>query len=204
MLFQGANCFHKCTLEVVTDAHNLSGSLHLSSKRPLCSNEFIKGKSWKLNYTVVQCGFKACVSLSCNGIFNFIQRVSQCNLCCHLGNGIAGCLTCQCRRTAYTGVYFNHTIFKAGGMKRKLHVTSSGNLKLIDDVQCRGTKHLIFFITQGLGRCNYDTVPGVNTHRINIFHITYGNAVACTIPHHFIFDFLPSCNTAFYQNLPHT
>ncbi len=43
----------------------------------------------------------------------------------------------------------------------------------------------------------------MHTHRIDIFHITYGDTVAGAVPHHLILDFLPSRNAAFHQNLSH-
>ena len=43
----------------------------------------------------------------------------------------------------------------------------------------------------------------MDPHRINVFHVTYGNAVSLCITHYLVLDFLPASNTAFYQNLPH-
>ncbi len=43
----------------------------------------------------------------------------------------------------------------------------------------------------------------MHAHRIDIFHITYGNAVACAVPHHLILNLFPSCDAAFHQNLSH-
>ena len=37
-----------------------------------------------------------CIGFMGDGIGNFIQRVSQCNFSCHLGDGITGRLGCQC------------------------------------------------------------------------------------------------------------
>ena len=42
------------------------------------------------------------------------------------------------------------------------------------------------------------------TNRIQVFHITNGDAVACTVTHYFVLDFFPSGDTSFYQNLAHT
>ena len=43
----------------------------------------------------------------------------------------------------------------------------------------------------------------MDTHRINIFHITDSNHVSRTVAHYFILYFLPSGNTALHQNLAH-
>ena len=41
-------------------------------------------------------------------------------------------------------------------------------------------------------------------YRVNVFHITYGDAVAYAVTHYFIFDFLPAGNTSFHQNLSYS
>ena len=42
------------------------------------------------------------------------------------------------------------------------------------------------------------------TNRIQVFHITNGDAVACTVTHYFVLDFFPSGDTSLYQNLAYT
>ena len=89
-------------------------------------------------------------------------------------------------------------------MQCKLYVTSSRNLQLTDNVQRRSTEHLILFISKGLGRSYYNTVTGMDADRIDIFHVTYGNTVSCTVAHNFVLDFFPAADTSFYQNLSDT
>ena len=89
-------------------------------------------------------------------------------------------------------------------MKSILYVTSTCNIQFTNDIQCGGTKHLILFISQRLRWSYYDTVSCMDTHRINIFHITYCNAVSISVTHYLILDLFPSCNTAFYKDLTYT
>ena len=89
MLLQGAYSLHKSTFKIGTDTHNLTCSLHLSSKGSLCGNELIKRKSWYLNYHIVKCRLKACKCSSCNGILNLIKSVAKCNLSRYLSYRIA-------------------------------------------------------------------------------------------------------------------
>ena len=147
MLLQGTECFHQSTLKIIADTHDLTGRFHLGGQSTFCSNEFIKRQTRNLYYTVVQCRFKACVGLLCNRIFDFIQGIAQCDLRRYFCNRITCCLGCQRRRTAYTGIYLDNTIFKTGGMKSELYVTSTGNLQLINNVQGGASQHLIFFVT---------------------------------------------------------
>ena len=44
----------------------------------------------------------------------------------------------------------------------------------------------------------------MNTHRINVFHITYSNAVPFAVPHHLILNLFPACNAALHKYLSHT
>ena len=204
MLFQRTDSLHQGTLEVVADTHNLAGSFHLCGQGTFGTDKLIKGQTRDLDYTVVQHGFKAGVGLSGDGIGNLIQGVTQSNLGCNLGDGITGSLGSQCGRTAYTGVDLDNTVFKAVRMQGILYVTAAGDAQLADDVQRRGTQHLVLFIAQRLGRSHNDTVTGMHTHRVNIFHITNGNAVACTVTHNLVLDLFPAGDAALYQYLSHT
>ena len=204
MLLQRTDGLHKRALEVVTDAHNLAGGLHLSGQCSFCGDKFIKRQPWQLYHHIVQRGLKAGKGLARNGVFNFVKGIAKGNLGRHLGNGVAGGLACQRRGTTDTGIHLNHTVFKAIGMKGKLHITPAGNLKLVDDIECRGTEHLVFLIPQRLGGRHHDAVPGMHPYGVDIFHVADGDAVACAIAHHLILDFLPARNTALHKNLPHS
>lgn len=41
------------------------------------------------------------------------------------------------------------------------------------------------------------------THRVEVFHIADGDAVALGIAHHLVFNFLPARDTALNEHLPH-
>ena len=44
----------------------------------------------------------------------------------------------------------------------------------------------------------------MHTDRVDIFHVTYGDAVAVGITHYLVLDFLPSCDTSLYKDLSDT
>ena len=204
MLFQRTDGFHEGTFEVVADTHNFTGCFHLSCQSSLCSNKFIKRKSRDLNYTVVKHRLETCICFSCNSVRNLIQCIAQSNLCSNFSNRITCSFTCQCGRTTYTRVYLDNTVFKTLRMKSVLYVTSACDSKLCDNIQRRSTKHLVFFVSQCLGRSNYDGVTGMYTNRVNIFHVADCDTVACAVTHNFVFDFFPSCDAAFYQNFSYS
>ena len=134
MLLQGADGLHQRPFKIGADAHHLAGGLHLGGEGSLCGDEFIEGQTGHFHHAVVQRGFKACVGLARNRVFDLVQGIAQGDLCRHLGDGIAGGLTRQCGRTAHTGIHLDDAVFKAGGMQSELHVAASRDLQLVDDV----------------------------------------------------------------------
>ena len=204
MLFQRTDSLHQGALKVIADTHNLAGSFHLCGQGTFGTDKFIKGQTRDLDNTVVQHRLKAGIGLAGDGIRDLIQSVTQSDLGCHLGDGITGSLGSKCGRTTYTGVNLDNAVFKAVRMQGVLYVTSTGDAQLADDVQRRCTQHLVLLIPQSLGRSHNDTVTGMHTHRVDIFHITNGNAVACTVTHNLVLDLFPAGDAALYQNLAYT
>ena len=203
MLLQGTDSLHERPFKIIADTHNLAGSLHLSSQRPFCADKFIKRKPRNFHHAVIQHRLEACISLLCHCVFNLIQRISQGDLCRHLGDGVARGLGSQRRRPADPGVDLNDTILKGLRMEGILYIAPASNIQLADNIQRRGTEHLILLIAQCLGGSHHNTVSRMYAYRINVFHVTYGDTVALAVPHHLIFDFLPSCNAPFHQHLPY-
>ena len=112
MLLQRTDCFHKSSLEVITDAHNFSGCFHLCCQCSLRTDKFIKWKSRDLNYYIVKHWLKTCIGLLCDCILDLIQIVSKCDLRCNLRDRVSCCFGSKCRRTAYTRVYLDYTILE--------------------------------------------------------------------------------------------
>ena len=44
----------------------------------------------------------------------------------------------------------------------------------------------------------------MHTHRVDVLHITYCDAVSSTVPHHLILDLFPTGDAPLYQHLSHT
>ena len=204
MLLQGTDCLHQAALEVRADAHDLAGCLHLGCQRSLRVNKLIERKTGELHHAVVQCRLEGRIGLSGHRVLDLIQRKAKCDLRRNLCDRIAGRLGGKSRGTGHTGIYLNDTVFKARRMQRKLYVAAAGNLQLINDVQCRCTQHLIFLVGKCLGRSHNDGVTGVHADRIQVFHVADGDAVSCSVAHHFVLDFLPAGDAALHQNLPHS
>ena len=204
MLLQRADRFHERSLEVVADAHDLSGRLHLCRQRPLGADELVKGQSRHLNDNVVQHGLEACVGLLSDRILDLVQCIAERDLRSHLCDRVSCRLGCQRGRTADTGVYLDHAVFKGIRVQRVLHVASSGDIQLADDVQRGSTEHLVLLVAQRLGRSHNDGISCVHAHRVDVLHITNCDAVACAITHHLVLDLFPSRDAALYKDLSHT
>ena len=150
MLFQRPECLHQCAFEICTNTHNLSGRLHLCCQRTLCLNKLIKRQSRNLNNHIIQSWLKACIGLAGNCILNFIQIISEGNLCCYLCDRITGCLGCQCGRTAYTRIYFDHAVLKRIRIQCKLYIATALDIQLTNNIQSCASEHLMLFISQCL------------------------------------------------------
>ena len=60
---------------------------------------------------------------------------------------------------------------------------------------------MVFLVCKGLGRADNNRVARVNTDRVDIFHITYGNRGVVRVPYYLVFNFLVALNALFHQNL---
>ncbi len=125
MLFERADRLHERPLKVRTDAHDLSCRFHLCRQCPLRRDKFVKRKPWHLDNTVVERRLKACVGLACDGIFDLVERVAECDLCGNLGDRIACRLGCERRGTAHAGIHLDYTVLKTRRVQRKLHIASA-------------------------------------------------------------------------------
>ena len=198
-----ANGLHQRALKGVVDGHDLTGGLHLGAESVVRVNELVKRPARELDNAVVEGRFEACLGLAGNGVGDLIQAIADCNLCGYLCNRVAGCLGSQCRGTGNTRVYLDYGVLEGFRIERVLHVAAALDAQLGDDVECRGTEHLIFLVAQGLRRCNYDRVAGVYADRVNVLHVTDGDGVALVVAHYLVLDFLPACDALLDQNLVH-
>ena len=134
MLLQRADGFHQRTFKVIADTHHLSGRFHLCCQCSLRTDKLIKWKSRKFYHAVVQHWLKACICLLCNRVFDLIQCITKGNLCCNLRDRISCRFGSQCRRTAYTRVYLDYTVFKCLRVQSILYVTSTRDIQLTDNI----------------------------------------------------------------------
>ncbi len=199
--FQAADGFQQAGFDVPFDGHHFPGGLHLGPQGVVGIDELVKRPAGDLDDTVVQGGFEAGGSLLGHCVFDFVQGVPGSNLGGHFGDGIARCLGSQGGRPAHPGVHFDDDVFFTVRVQGVLHVAGPFHPQFTDDVDGGGPEHLHFPVRQGLAGSHHDGVPGMDPHRVDVFHVADGDAVVFMVPDHFVFDFLPAGHGPFDQGL---
>ncbi len=202
MLLEGTEGLHQRPFKIRTDTHDFTSRFHLRRQRPFRLDKFIERKSWDLHDTVIKSRLKTGKCLARHRVRDLIERVAERDLCRHFRDRIPRRLRRKSRRAAHAGIDLNNTVFKRFGVKGKLHVASSGDVKFRNDTQRRRAEHLIFFIGKRLGRRYDDAVPGVNADWIQVFHIADRDAVSAAVAHDLVFNFFPAGDTPLDQALP--
>ena len=60
---------------------------------------------------------------------------------------------------------------------------------------------VVFGVGKGLRGSNHDALARVYAQRVEVLHVTHGDAVVEAVAHHLILDFLPSLQALFDQHL---
>ena len=195
------DCFHQGFLKGLSDGHDFSGGFHLCPQGTSGVHEFIKRPLREFHDHIVQRRFKAGIRTACHGIADFIQRKTDGNLGCHLGDRIPGRFGGQRGRPGYPGIYLDDRVFKAVRPERELAVAAAFHLQLGNDAQRRAAEHLVLFVGKRDTRRDDDTVPGMDAHRIEVLHRADRDDIARGIPHHFKLDFFPARDGFLHQHL---
>ena len=56
-------------------------------------------------------------------------------------------------------------------------------------------------IGQRLYRSHNHRVTGMDSHRIDVFHVADHDCIIVIVPHNLVFNFLKACDTSFNQTL---
>mmetsp|Transcript_14351 Transcript_14351/g.31136 ORF Transcript_14351/g.31136 Transcript_14351/m.31136 type:complete len:348 (-) Transcript_14351:2028-3071(-) len=183
------------------DGHDFTNTLH--GRSDLCTDSLELGHvpTRNLGDDVIETGLKSGLSLLGYGVDNLGHGNTKAKLGCYKSKGISGGLGGKGGGTGKTRVDFNNSILERFRMESILDVALADNSKMTDDTDGGITKHVIFFIGKGLGRCHDDTVTCVDTKRIKVLHVAYGDAVVVSITDDLVLDLLPSLHTLLNQNL---
>ena len=195
---QRTHRFQQAFLHGSADAHDLAGRLHLGGKRVVGVCEFVKGKARHFCHHIVQCRLEGCRRI---GKLDLIQRHAHANLRRYPGNGITTCFRGKGGGTGYPWIDLNEVILKGIRVESKLHVTSALDFQRADDFQCAVTEHMILLVRERLRRTNHNGIAGVDSNRVEVFHVADGDRRIMAVAHHFILDLFISLDAFFNQHL---
>ena len=199
--FKGATSLKKRFFDVSTNRHDFSSSLHLGTKTAFTFFKLVKWETWNLGNYVVKGWLKHGIGWTCNWVNNLIQGQTYCNLSSQLSNWVTCRLRSKCWRTWYTRVYFDDIILETVWIKSQLNITSTFNLEGTNNAQACVTKHLVFIVWHGLGRGKYNGIPCVNPNWVKVFHVTNNQGIVSWVTHHFVLNFLETCDWTLNQTL---
>ena len=74
-----------------TDSHHLAYGLHARTNLAVHATELTKVPTWQFCHDIVQCWLEEGRGIFGNGVFEFKESVSECNLRCYEREWIARC-----------------------------------------------------------------------------------------------------------------
>ena len=82
-----------------------------------------------------------------------------------------------------------------------LHVTLADDADVADNLDGEFAKHVVVFVGKSLRWSDYDTFAGVDTERVEVFHVADCDTVVKAVAHYFIFHFFPALERLFDEDL---
>lgn len=174
--------FHDRHFKRRADRHDFPRRFHSRAQLSLGIQEFIERPFGKFDDDVIDCGLEAGERLARHIVSDFVERITESDLCRNLRNRVPRRLGGERRRTAHTGIDFDDGIFKRIGIERKLNVTAALYSEFGYNRQSRTAEHLIFFIRKRHRRSNNDRIARMNTDGVKILHGTHGKNVTDSVP----------------------
>ena len=86
-------------------------------------------------------------------------------------------------------------------MKCVLNVTLTDNSEMSHNFDGSISEKHVLIVRQRLRGCNDNTLTRVESHGIEILHVTHRDAVVLGISHYFVLALFPSSNISLHKNL---
>ena len=176
-------------LEASVDGHDLARRLHLRPDGAVAGAEFVEGPAGYLHDAVVEGGLERGLGLLSDLVWYLVEASANGDLGGDSRDGVAGRLGGEGGRTADARVDFNHDVLHRFGRAARQDVADDGvggeteldiaaalDAERPDDPRTGGAEHLVFLVGQGLAGGHDDGVAGVDAHRVEVFHVAYGDA----------------------------
>ena len=192
--FEAAQSLLERFLEGAADGHHLADRLHLRRQARIGGREFLESKTRHFGDDVVNRRLERRRRLAAsNFVGQFVKRVTNGQLGCHLGDREAGGLRRQCRRARDARVHLDDDHAAVGRADRELHVRTAGiDADLAQDGDRRVAHDLVFLVGQRLRRRDGDRVAGMHAHRIEVLDRADDDAVVLLVADHLHLEFFPA------------
>ena len=187
--------------EGAADGHHLAHRFHARTQLAVYAAKLAQVPTGYLAHHIIERRLEESARCFRHGVFQFEQAVAQTELGSHKSQRIAGGLRRQSRRTAQTGVHLDDAIVFRVGVEGILHVTLAHNADMAHNADAELAKLVVLAVCQGLRRRYHDAFARMYAQRVEVLHVTYGNAVVKTVAHHLIFNFLPAFQALLNEHL---
>mmetsp|Transcript_19069 Transcript_19069/g.37436 ORF Transcript_19069/g.37436 Transcript_19069/m.37436 type:complete len:775 (-) Transcript_19069:692-3016(-) len=188
-------------LELSADGHNLTNRLHRRSERVSDTVELLKIPTRHLGDDVIKGRLEACSGSLGDGVADHDEILSKSKLGGNICERVAGSLGSESGRAGETSIDFNNAVAHRGRVESVLNVTLTNDTKVANDLESGLTKHEVLIVGKSLRRGNDDRVTGVDTERVEVFHVTHGHTVVLAIANNFVLNLLPSAEILVDNNL---
>ncbi len=201
-LFQAAQRLVERCAEGAVDGHDLAGGLHLRAERAVGAGELVEREARQLDDDVVEGRLERSDGRAGDRVGDLVQPPADGDLGRHAGDGVAGRLGGQRRRTAHPRVDLDDGVVRRIGRERELDVAAALHAERPDDVEGRCAQALVNGIRQRLDGGHDDRIAGVDTQRIDVLHGADRDARVRRVSHDLVLDLLPARQVALDHDLP--
>ena len=170
--FQSAQGFLKRFLEGAAYRHHFAHRFHLGSQAVVGLGKFFKSETRNLGHHIIDGGLERSRSRATgNFVFQFVQRVTDCQLGRDFSNRETGRLGGQSGRARHTRIHFDHHHAPVNRVGGKLHVGAAGiHADFAQHRDARVAHDLVFLVGQRLRRSYGDRITGMHAHRVKVFY----------------------------------
>ena len=199
--FQSAQGLLHRFLEGATDGHDLAHRLHRGAQQRLRPRIFLEGEARDLGDHIVDARLERGGRDLGDVVGQFVQGVADGQTRRDLGDGEAGGLGRQGRRTRHARVHLDHDHAAVGGVDRPLDVRSARlDADFAQHIDRAGPHPLIFLVGQRQGRGHGDRVARMDAHRIDVLDGADDDAVVRRVADDLHLVFLPAQHRLFDQD----
>ena len=88
-------------------------------------------------------------------------------------------------------------------VKCELNIALTDDAKMTNGPNRNGPQQLVLLVIERLRWRDHDGFAGVNTHRVQVFHVAHGYAIVAAVANQLVFDLLPAAEILLGQHLLH-